>query len=240
MEEVSALKIRIKFAKTGIMKYIGHLDLMRFFQKLLRRAEIDLKFSGGFSPHPIMSFASPLGVGLTSNGEYVDIEVNSMIPSDIMMDKLNAVTTEGVRILSCNLLPDDTKAAMSSVAAADYEVGFRYTMPFPKEEMAARLEAFQKQEQILITKKTKKSEQEMDLAPFIYDLKFTEQETVWMKVSSGSVVNIRPEMVLEAFYAFYGKEVQEFEFLIHRHEMYFSDENNHLLSLEAQGEPFHE
>ena len=73
LEEVSALKIRIKFAKTGIMKYIGHLDLMRFFQKVFRRGEIDIKFSSGFSPHPIMSFASPLGVGLTSEGEYLDM-----------------------------------------------------------------------------------------------------------------------------------------------------------------------
>ncbi len=50
------------------MKFIGHLDVMRYFQKALRRAEIDVKFSEGMSPHMIMSFAAPLGVGLTSDG----------------------------------------------------------------------------------------------------------------------------------------------------------------------------
>ena len=57
------LKVRIKFAKHGVMKFIGHLDVMRYFQKALRRAEIEVKFSEGMSPHMIMSFAAPLGVG---------------------------------------------------------------------------------------------------------------------------------------------------------------------------------
>ena len=67
------MRIRIKFTKQGVIKFIGHLDLMRFFQKAVRRAGIDIAYSGGFNPHQLMSFASPLGVGLTSNGEYLDI-----------------------------------------------------------------------------------------------------------------------------------------------------------------------
>ena len=71
------MKVRIKFAKSGAMRFIGHLDVMRFFQKAIRRAGIDVAYSEGFSPHQIMSFAAPLGVGLCSNGEYMDIEVKS-------------------------------------------------------------------------------------------------------------------------------------------------------------------
>lgn len=71
------MRIRIKFKKYGAMKFIGHLDMMRYFQKAMRRAEIDICYSEGFSPHQIMSFAAPLGVGITSDGEYLDIEVNS-------------------------------------------------------------------------------------------------------------------------------------------------------------------
>ena len=55
------------------MKFIGHLDVMRYFQKAMRRADIPIAFTKGFSPHMIMSFANPLGVGLTSDGEYFDI-----------------------------------------------------------------------------------------------------------------------------------------------------------------------
>ena len=57
------------------MKFIGHLDIMRYFQKAIRRANIPIAFSGGFSPHMIMSFAAPLGVGVTSAGEYFDMEL---------------------------------------------------------------------------------------------------------------------------------------------------------------------
>ena len=64
------IKLRIKFRKFGPLRFIGHLDVMRFFQKAIRRAEIDVAYTGGFSPHQIMTFAAPLGVGLESNGEY--------------------------------------------------------------------------------------------------------------------------------------------------------------------------
>ncbi|MCI6205225.1 MAG: TIGR03936 family radical SAM-associated protein, partial [Lachnospiraceae bacterium] len=63
------MKIRIKFRKWGAMKFIGHLDMMRYFQKAVRRANIDICYSEGYSPHQIMSFAAPLGVGITSDGE---------------------------------------------------------------------------------------------------------------------------------------------------------------------------
>ena len=69
------MKIRIKFSKQGAMKFIGHLDTMRYFQKVMRRADVDIRYSEGFSPHQIMSFAAPLGVGLTGSGEYLDIQI---------------------------------------------------------------------------------------------------------------------------------------------------------------------
>ena len=69
------MKVRLKFSKYGALRFIGHLDVMRYFQKAIRRAGIDIAYSEGFSPHQIMSFAAPLSVGHTSSGEYFDIEV---------------------------------------------------------------------------------------------------------------------------------------------------------------------
>ena len=91
------MKVRIKFRKYGVLKFIGHLDVMRFFQKMMRRAEIPIAFTGGYSPHMIMSFASPLGIGLTSDGEYVDIELTELIDSETAVRRMNAVTAEGIR-----------------------------------------------------------------------------------------------------------------------------------------------
>ena len=86
------LKARIKFRKYGIMRFIGHLDVMRFFQKAMRRANIPIAFTGGYSPHMIMSFAQPLGVGLTSDGEYLDIELTESISSEDAVIQLNEVS----------------------------------------------------------------------------------------------------------------------------------------------------
>ena len=69
------MKARIKFRKYGALRFIGHLDVMRFFQKVMRRADIPIAFTGGFSPHMIMSFASPLGIGLASEGEYLTLSL---------------------------------------------------------------------------------------------------------------------------------------------------------------------
>ena len=119
------MKIRIKFSKSGSMKFIGHLDVMRYLQKVMRRANVDIMYSEGFSPHQKMSFAAPLGVGLTSRGEYFDIDVHSTDSSAEMLRRMNETMVEGISIISYKLLPDDSKNAMSLVAAADYNVYFR-------------------------------------------------------------------------------------------------------------------
>lgn len=103
------IKIRIKFRKYGVMRFIGHLDIMRYFQKAMRRAEIDICYSEGFSPHQIMSFASPLGVGITSDGEYLDIEVNSTRSSEASIKALNDTMVEGVEVTEYVKLPDNAK-----------------------------------------------------------------------------------------------------------------------------------
>ena len=89
------MKVRVKFAKEGAMKFIGHLDIMRYFQKAIKRAGIDVAYSEGFSPHMIMSFAAPLGVGVTSTAEYFDMEINMPISGKEAVKRLNEVMVEG-------------------------------------------------------------------------------------------------------------------------------------------------
>ena len=85
------MKLRMRFGKEGIVKFIGHLDIMRYFQKAFRRANVDITYSQGYHPHPCLSFASPLGVGLESRGEYLDMEVNSFDDLEAMKNAVNAV-----------------------------------------------------------------------------------------------------------------------------------------------------
>lgn len=219
------MKLRIKFSKQGPVKFVGHLDIMRYFQKAMRRADIDIKYSEGFSPHQIMSFASPLGVGLTSKGEYMDIEVNSTEDCKTILRRLNEVMAEGIRVTECHILDERAKNAMSLVAAADYTLTFREgKQPEDLEAFFNDLSEFMGQDHILITKKTKKGEREVDLKAFIYQLS-VQGETIFMKVSAGSADNLKPELVMKAYYQWLGQTCPEFAFQIQREEVYGNTAN---------------
>ena len=231
------MKIRIKFSKTGTMKFIGHLDIMRYFQKVMRRSEVDIAYSEGFSPHQKMSFAAPLGVGLTSIGEYFDIEVHSTDSSAEMIRRMNETMADGMEVLSYVRLPEDSKNAMSLVAAADYEVTFRKDrQPLP--DICQRFSEFCGQPCIEILKKTKKSEQLVDIKPLILESGCSEHHeehpVIYMKLSAGSVNNLKPELVIQAFYAFIGSEFEPFAIEVKRLELYGESEGK-LIPLEKFG-----
>ena len=226
------MKIRIKFRKYGVMKFIGHLDIMRYFQKAIRRADIDISYSGGFSPHMIMSFAAPLGVGITSDGEYFDIEVNSTKSSAEALAALNATMVEGVEVSSYVALPDNAKTAMSIVAAADYELSFKdgYEIPADKATFEVAIETFfTNAKEVLITKQTKKSERTMDLKPLVYEFSMREKEgkpVFYLNLSTGSNDNVKPELVLEALFAHMGFAYNESAIQIHRIDVYATAEDS--------------
>ena len=133
------MRIRIKFRKYGVMRFIGHLDIMRYFQKAMRRANIDIAYSEGFSPHQIMSFAAPLGVGITSDGEYLDIEAKSTKSTQESIAALNAVMVDGIEITQYVALRQDEKKAMTAVGAADYIVYFKNEIDFTQEELEEKI-----------------------------------------------------------------------------------------------------
>ena len=222
------------------MKFIGHLDIMRYFQKAIRRANIPIAFSGGFSPHMIMSFAAPLGVGVTSAGEYFDMELtDDSLSSKEMENRLNATMADGMKVISVRQISDGkASACMSLVAAADYTVAFREGKEPSVEWKKGQLEAFFAQDSIEILRKTKRSEKITDIKPWIYKLELR-GDKVWMQLSQGSVHNLKPEMVLKAFAEHIGWDMPQFALLVTRREMYAdqgTEEERKLISLEALGE----
>lgn len=219
------MKIRLRFSKQGQMKFIGHLDMVRYFQKVMRRSEVDVAYSEGFSPHQKMSFAAPLSVGVLSRGEYFDLEVNSTESSKVMLERINAQNAEGVEVLSYKLLPDDAKNAMSVVAGADYKV---YTDLFNQN----MLDAFMNQDQIIVLKKTKKSEKEVDIKPLIYNIKL-EDDGIFMQVAQGSASNLKPDLVMDAFAKFAQVTLPEYV-KYERLDMYCLEDDN-LVSLDDIG-----
>ena len=226
------MKLRIKFSKYGAMKFIGHLDMMRYFQKAIRRADIDISYSIGFSPHQIMSFAAPLGVGLCSMGEYFDIEVNSAKSSKQVMDALNGVMVDGVYILDVRKLPDKAENAMASVAAAGYMIEFKEGKE-PEFDWKVLIPKFISLPHIMATKKTKKSEVEIDLKPSIYELTCRDHG-IYMMVDASSKGNIKPKLVMDAFYKENGALLGDYDLQITRQDTYGDRTGNFNLKPDAQ------
>lgn len=233
------MRVRIKFSKHGVVKFIGHLDFMRYFQKAIRRAGIDVAYSSGFSPHQIMSFASPLGVGHCSNGDYFDIEVHSHQGREDMLERLNQAMVPGVVVENVVALDEKAGNAMASVAAAGYTLEWKegYEIPSDLENAVIR---FWEQSAIMVTKQTKKSTLELDLKPGIYDMR-AKGNSIYILVDASSSGNIKPALLLEAFYHFLGKEFEPMAIQITREETYTDIGKNgkkKLVPLDAVGEDF--
>ena len=173
------MNVRVRFAKYGAVKFIGHLDVLRYFQKAVRRAGLKIAYSQGFHPHQIMSFASPLGVGITSEGEYMDMELTADYTPQEIVDSLNSAMVEGFTVLSARILPEPEngrkrETAMSLVTAADYLITVKENDTFlgtkSLEEINEAWGRFYGQESISVVKKVKKSNTEtnVDLKPFLY------------------------------------------------------------------------
>lgn len=231
------MNIRIKFRKYGTMKFISHLDVMRYFQKALRRVGIDICFSEGFSPHMIMSFAAPLGVGLTSEGEYVDIRVNRSPSSAEAVRRLNETMAEGMDVVSFRLLPENSKNAMSIVAAAAYEVWFRNSGE-PMDRWREKFREFMEQKEIRIIKETKRGSLEVDIRPWVLAYSM-EDRSVSLLLCAGSVHNLKPELLMQAFGAWAGTDISASALQVHRRDLYAEQgdgDSRKLVSLEELGE----
>ena len=220
------MKARIKFRKYGSLRFIGHLDVMRYFQKVMRRSEIPIAFTGGYSPHMIMSFAQPLGVGVTSDGEYLDIELTAPVASERAVAKMNAVMAEGIEVLSFVQIPEEKKySGMTITAAADYRVTLLESARSAEQTrripgiLKAQAEHFLGQEEIKVWKATKRSEMEVDIKPMIYDMQVGDAD-IRLFLAAGSEHNLKPDLVMEAFLDFCGEEKGAYPFHFHRIDVY--------------------
>ncbi len=227
------MKIRVKFSKTGRLKYIGHLDVMRFFQKAIRRAKLDVSYSEGFSPHMLMSFAQPLGVGLTSEGEYFDLDLKTAVSSADMSSLLNAQMPPEIRVLKIVKIPEDkANKCMSLVTAAGYEIHLETGNIATYKDA---FEAFLGSNEITVLKKTKKSETLTDIKPFVLGHSFRE-DSLLLILSAGSVNNLKPSLLLEAFFTSQGIDAAALKFAIHRTELYALTDDGALTPLYKLGE----
>lgn len=218
------INIRLKFSKGEEVKYISHLDLMRTFQRAIRRAGIPIAYSAGFNPHQEISFGAPLALGVTSSAEYVDMWLSEKIEIRSMIDKLNETLPDGIKVSDGIVLSDKAKNAMSLVTHSRYTIKFKLENADEK-VVHEKIHEFLEQEQILIKKEQPKKNfalKEINIKPMIYQMKllFVKDDECFFNclLSSGSKANLKPELLMEAFQLFCNWDIKKIK--INREETY--------------------
>lgn len=208
------MKIRIKFTKEPSVKFLGHLDILRFFQKCFVRAQVKMLYSEGFNPHQKLSFALPLGVGALSRAEYVDADIEEGQDLEKIKERMNMASGAGFEILDVRQVKENAGSLMSAVAFASYEVsrpGAGFRVP---EELLGR-------DEILVTKKGKKGDRQVNIRPLIVS---TENSgSCIMKLHAGSENNLNPELLLKAVCDYNGEEYKREDFEIVRTGLFAKD-----------------
>lgn len=115
-------RLRLTFSRGEELKYISHLDLMRLWQRVLRRADIPLVYSQGFSPHPRLSLAAPLAVGVTSGGELIDIFLERRVSPHFFIKKVREQLPCGIDISEVLEVGLGLPSLQSQVLFAEYKV----------------------------------------------------------------------------------------------------------------------
>ncbi|NLC04384.1 MAG: DUF2344 domain-containing protein [Tissierellia bacterium] len=147
--------LRVVFTKENYLRYIGHLDLLRLFQRCFNRAGIKLNYSKGFNPRPKFSVANPLSLGVESIEEYMDIDLIEEMDIREFIHSMNAVLPDDIRILRAEYTKD-TKSVSAILDLAKYEIKFKTEKNMSKEELDIIIQAWLENEQILISRLRKR------------------------------------------------------------------------------------
>lgn len=190
---------RCQFARSGATTYLGHLDLMTCFERAARRAQLPILYSQGYNPRPMMVFALPLGVGIESTCDYLDISLECPYDAGAFAEEMNAALPEGLRILKAKAIPEPKDSIMSLVKVGSYRFeakGIRQAMT----------DAMGKSD-LIVTKMAKGKAKETDIRPLLLKILPAEEEdpdVVELLTMAGSANNARPDLILTSLNLYCG------------------------------------
>ena len=209
-------RLRIRFGKHGPLRFVGHLDLSKTWERVLRRAEIPLEYSQGFNPRPRMQFAAALPVGATSESEYLDIWLTQRLSGSLRDDwvpKLQACSPSGLVVYTLAEVPIGQAALPTLVTESEYVVTLLDDSIGP-DELRARAERLLSQAEILRVRNQKT----YDLRPLIVDLSLDGAGNLIARLVTGDRGNGRADELLDAL----GLDMAQAR--IHRRKLILNDD----------------
>ncbi len=223
--------IRFLYTKSGDMKYLGHLDLMRFFERAFRRLKLPLSFSGGFNPRPKMNFGGPLSVGVSSTYEVMEVYVDDAPDMNEFIASFNKLSPAGIKIKDYDFI-SKSESLMHALSE------MHYTLEIPKRPDGAPFDllgAYTENEQIILRKKNKRKRWvDKDLKPFVRSLSLIEHADAYSKYSLATISteggSAKPKDILSILF----KGDEDFvadDVFITRTGLFFTDDKGNLRPL---------
>jgi radical SAM-linked protein len=183
---------------------------MRCIQRAVRRADIPISYSGGFNPHAELSFATPLPVGTSSTGEYMEIKLDCSMDPGMIMNRMNETLPNGISVTAVVGVRDTFPSLMSVIGAAAYEIAISNAGNIIVDDVAER---FLGRDTIEVVKKGKNGVREIDIKPMIYKLTLDfmgSEAVIHALIAAGSRSNLNPDLLMQGL-KLYIDELREIE-----------------------------
>jgi len=222
-------RIRIRWGKKGLTRYLSHLDNARVFERAIRRCGLPVEYSQGFRPHIKISFGPPLQLGYTSKAEYFDLVLDKpFIPS--MADKLNETLPDGYFIIEARSITGNKKSLTSKLNRAVYEISVENNPDY-----STKITELLSLNKVEIKRTAKEETKVVDIRPAIFildngrgDTDESEMIKIYMELGVGSAGYARPLEVLLA--AGISDEMTAVALDIHRKDLLYIDDNGRRLT----------
>jgi radical SAM-linked protein len=185
------MRIRIIFVKQGALRYTGHLDLHKLWERAARRVELPLAYSQGFHPQPKMNMAAALPLGFSSRFEVMDIRLKHNISLDNLPTRLNSTLPSGIQVLQVEQVDERAPALQTQVLSAEYEVTLQE--PTDTSELQQKIDSVIESKAIPRERRGKM----YDLRPLIEELRLLSDDKIFMRLAAREGATGRPEEVLD-------------------------------------------
>jgi radical SAM-linked protein len=197
------MRIRITFVKQGALRYTGHLDLHKLWERAARRAELPLAYSQGFHPQPKMNMAAALPLGFSSRCEVMDMRLERDIPLGDLPTRLNGTLPSGLQVVGVEQVDEKEPALQTQVASAEYEVIL--TEPVNEAELTQKIASVMELQTIPRERRGKM----YDLRPLMEEVKLLPGGKIFMQLAAREGATGRPEEVLDMLgIAFEGTRIE--------------------------------
>lgn len=191
------MRLLLCFQKHEAVRHLAHLDLLRTMQRALRRSGLPVRYSQGFHPHMLTSFASALSMGVSSEAEILDVALAGEVQAEECLQKINAVLPPALTASQASLVDDAHPALMKLLKQASYRVTWMEEVPTA---FLAEVQAFLEESEVLALRKSKRGETMVNIRPMVHALAISagfERTEMQMRLSLEEVATLKPELLIE-------------------------------------------